>query len=60
MKEVRITVMASKNYRTEVRVNDIFVYQTGLHVRVEIDNLTKLFTALNDNNIIIEEAKEIL
>lgn len=56
---IRIVVMGCKNYRTEVIVNDKFVYQTGIHSKVETDNLVKLFNALGANNIIIEETKEL-
>lgn len=60
MKEtIRITVMGRKNFRTDVIVNEKFVYSTGIHAKVETDNLVKLFNALNATDITIEEAKEL-
>jgi thiamine pyrophosphate-dependent acetolactate synthase large subunit-like protein len=57
--DIRITIVACKNYKTEVRVNEKLIYSIGLHSKVVVDDLVKLFNALGANGITIEEAKEI-
>jgi hypothetical protein len=43
---MKIQVLTKQNYRTEVLVDNKFVYESFLHGRAETENLKKLVHAL--------------
>lgn len=56
---IKILVIANKNYRTDVFVNNKFAYQSGLHTIVERDNINRLLGLCGVENFEIREEAEV-
>jgi hypothetical protein len=57
---IKIQVIACRNYRTEVLVNDKLAYQTGIHRDIEMEHLNRLVELLGlaDKVEVIEEREK--
>lgn len=59
MSSVKIQVFTGGNYRTEVFVDNKFVYQTGTHPNIEMEHLNKLISALEVENIEVTNKERV-
>lgn len=59
MSSVKIQVIGRANYRTDVLVDNKFVYQTGVYPSIEKDDLQKLIIALGLENVEVTDKERV-
>lgn len=59
MSTIKIQVVTKKNYRTEVLVDNKFVYESFLHIKAEMKNLKLLILALGIENVEVVDTEKV-
>lgn len=58
MNKIKIRVVVTKNYRTEVYIDGLFAYESFIYRSVEIKNLKILIKLLQIDNVEIVDDEE--
>lgn len=59
MSTVKIQVIGRPTYRTDVLVDNVMVYQTGVHPTIEMEKLKKLVEALKLENVEVTDKEKV-